>query len=55
MRNEVIIGVSRDPQFGPTIVFGLGGVFVEVLEDTSLRVAPLTRRDAAEMVREVKA
>ena len=52
---EVIIGMSRDPQFGATIMFGLGGVFVEVLEDTSLRVAPLTRRDAEEMVREVKA
>jgi acyl-CoA synthetase (NDP forming) len=52
---EVIIGMSRDPQFGPTIVFGLGGVAVEVLEDTSLRVAPLTRRDTEEMVKEVKA
>lgn len=52
---EVIIGMSRDPQFGPSIVFGLGGVAVEVLEDISLRLAPLTRRDAEEMIKEIKA
>ena len=51
---EVIVGMSRDPQFGPTVVFGLGGVFVEVLKDTSLRVAPITRVDAEEMVKEIK-
>lgn len=51
---EVIVGMSRDPQFGPVVMFGLGGVFVEVLKDISLRVAPLTRRDAEEMVREIK-
>jgi acyl-CoA synthetase (NDP forming) len=51
---EVIVGFSDDPQFGPVVLFGLGGVFVEVLKDVSLRVAPLTRSDADEMIREVK-
>ncbi len=51
---ETIVGVSQDPQFGPTVMFGLGGIFVEVYRDVSLRVVPLTRADAEEMVREVK-
>ena len=51
---EVIVGFSRDPLFGPVVLFGLGGIFVEVLKDVALRVAPLTRRDAEEMIREVK-
>ncbi len=51
---EVIVGMSHDPQFGPTIVFGLGGVFTEILKDISLRVAPITRIDAEEMVKETK-
>jgi len=51
---EVIVGMSQDPQFGPTIAFGLGGIFVEVLKDISLRVAPLTESDAELMVRETK-
>jgi acetate---CoA ligase (ADP-forming) subunit beta len=51
---ELIIGMSKDPQFGPVIMFGLGGILVEVLKDVSFRLVPLTRRDAAEMVREIK-
>ncbi len=51
---ECIVGVSNDPQFGPVVLFGLGGVFVEVLDDVALRVAPLTLRDATEMIDEVK-
>jgi len=51
---EVIAGMSRDPQFGPTIMFGLGGVLTEVLNDVSFRVAPIDRRSAGEMIREIK-
>jgi acetyltransferase len=51
---EVIIGISRDPQFGLTIMFGLGGIFVEVLKDVSLRLLPITRQDAEEMIQEIK-
>jgi len=51
---EVIIGMSKDAQFGPVLVFGLGGVWVEILEDTSLRVIPVTKKDAGEMIREIK-
>jgi acyl-CoA synthetase (NDP forming) len=51
---EVIIGMSKDPQFGPVIVFGLGGIMVEVIKDVALRIAPLSPRDAHEMVREIK-
>ncbi len=51
---EVIVGMSHDPQFGPTVMFGLGGIFVEVYRDVSLRVVPLTRADAEEMIDEVK-
>ena len=51
---ECIVGMKKDPQFGPTILFGLGGIFVEVFGDVALRVAPLSGADAAEMVRETK-
>jgi len=51
---EVIIGMSKDPQFGPVLMFGLGGILVEVLKDVSFRIVPLTRRDAKEMIGEIK-
>ncbi len=50
---ETIVGVTRDPKFGPIVLFGLGGVAVELLRDVSVRVAPLTDRDADEMVHEI--
>jgi len=52
---ELVVGLIRDPQFGPCVMFGLGGIFTEVLKDTSFRVAPLEKRDALEMMREIKA
>ena len=51
---EVIIGMSKDAQFGPVLMFGLGGIFVEILKDVSFRIVPLQKRDAVEMVREIK-
>jgi acyl-CoA synthetase (NDP forming) len=51
---EVIIGMSKDPQFGPVLMFGLGGVLVEVLKDVAFRIVPLEPRDARQMVREIK-
>ncbi len=51
---EVIVGTSKDPQFGPVIMFGLGGIFVEVLKDVSFRIIPLTQKDAQEMIEEIK-
>jgi acetyl-CoA synthetase (ADP-forming) len=51
---EVIIGISKDPQFGPVIMFGLGGIFVEILKDVSFRVIPVKRKDAQEMIQEIK-
>jgi acyl-CoA synthetase (NDP forming) len=52
---EVIIGMSKDPQFGPVLMFGLGGIFVEVLKDVSFRIVPIERRDARDMIEEIKA
>jgi len=52
---ELIVGMSRDPQFGPLLMFGLGGIYVEVLKDVAFRVAPVSRRAAEEMVREIRA
>lgn len=51
---EVIIGTIHDPQFGPVIMFGLGGIFVEVLRDVSFRVIPIDGKDAREMIRELR-
>jgi acyl-CoA synthetase (NDP forming) len=51
---EVIVGATTDPQFGPVMMFGLGGVFVEVLKDVAFRVVPLEPRDARQMVREIR-
>ena len=52
---EVIVGAIKDPQFGQTLMFGLGGIFVELLKDVTFRIAPITRQDAEEMITEVKA
>jgi acetyltransferase len=51
---EVIIGMKRDPIFGPTILFGLGGIFTEALKDTSLRIAPISNEIALEMIHEIR-
>jgi len=51
---EVIVGMSKDPQFGPVLMFGLGGILVEVLKDVSFRIVPVTKSDAGEMIREIK-
>ena len=51
---ETIVGMNRDPQFGPLMMFGLGGIFVEVLEDTTFRVAPVSETEAREMTEEIK-
>lgn len=52
---EVIVGSIKDPQFGQTLMFGLGGVFVEILKDVTFKIAPITREDAQEMVTSIKA
>lgn len=51
---EVILGITQDQQFGPVLMFGLGGVFVELLKDVAFRVVPLEPRDASEMIREIQ-
>jgi acyl-CoA synthetase (NDP forming) len=53
-QRELVIGLTRDPQFGPCVMFGLGGIFTEILKDISFRVAPLEERDALEMMQEIK-
>jgi acetate---CoA ligase (ADP-forming) subunit beta len=52
---EVIVGAVKDAQFGQTVMFGLGGIFVELLKDVNFRIAPLTMEDAKEMITELKA
>lgn len=51
---EVIMGMTKDPQFGPVLMFGLGGVFVEVLKDVAFRIVPLEPRDARQMIRDIQ-
>ncbi len=52
---EVIVGAIKDPQFGQTLMFGLGGIFVEILKDVNFKIAPLTMDDARDMITELKA
>ncbi|MBK9943713.1 MAG: acetate--CoA ligase family protein [Kouleothrix sp.] len=52
---EVLVGVNRDPQFGPLVVFGLGGIYVEVLKDVAFRLAPITREEAREQIHAIRA
>ena len=54
-KRELVAGLIRDPQFGPCVMFGLGGIFTEIIEDVTFRLAPLERKDALEMIEEVKA
>lgn len=51
---EVITGMTMDPQFGPVLMFGLGGILVEVLKDVAFRVIPITQRDASQMIHEIQ-
>lgn len=51
---EIAMGMRRDKQFGPVLMFGLGGVFIEVLNDVSLRIAPITKEDAIGMIKEIR-
>ncbi|MEN6478652.1 MAG: acetate--CoA ligase alpha subunit [Anaerolineales bacterium] len=51
---EIIIGMNRDPQFGPLVMFGLGGIYVEVLKDVTFRIAPMTRAHAKDMVANIR-
>lgn len=51
---ELVVGMTRDPQFGPCVMFGLGGIYTEILRDVSFRVAPLEKRDAIQMTQEIR-
>jgi len=52
---ELVVGLTRDAQFGPCVMFGLGGIFTEILEDVAFRVAPLTKWDAMDMMKDFRA
>ena len=52
--SEIALGMKRDPQFGPVLLFGLGGIFIEIIKDVSLRVAPIDKEEALEMIMEIK-
>jgi len=54
-KRGLVVGLTRDDQFGPCVMFGLGGIFTEILKDTVFRVAPLEKQDALEMMQEIKA
>ena len=54
-KRELVAGLTTDQQFGPVVMFGLGGIFTEVLKDVSFRVAPFDKKDAMEMMEEIKA
>ena len=53
-KRELVVGLTRDPQFGPCVMFGLGGIFTEIFKDTVFRVAPLEKQDALDMMQEIK-
>ena len=53
-KRELVVGMNRDPQFGPCVMFGLGGIFTEILKDVSFRIAPIEKKDALEMMKEIK-
>jgi len=53
-KRELMVGMTRDAQFGPCVMFGLGGIFTAVLKDVSFRLAPLKERDAIDMMQEIK-
>jgi len=52
--NEMAVGMKRDEQFGPVLMFGLGGIFIEVIQDVSLRIAPIGKKEALEMIKEIR-
>jgi acetyltransferase len=52
---EVLVGMNRDPQFGPLITFGLGGIYVETLKDVTFRITPISDQEAVEMLSEIRA
>jgi acetyltransferase len=51
---EILVGMNRDPQFGPLVAFGLGGIYVEALKDVAFRIAPFSRQEASEMIHEIR-